>query len=292
MPSDSIRIEAFRYPDFSTPTALKQQSLFNDLNTLSFLKRYHADTASLFQGIGWLPPVTVKTIKKAEPNYDVSRRLNSISQILTNDRIRYAAGPEGLVNALLMVPGVSMYDGDITLLGPRNNLQGHVGRPLVVIDGAPMPQSTETKGSSGALFWLTTLNPADIDFIEVLRGGEAAQFGSRGADGVVSINTKRGPDRMGYSKNFRLFTPVTYHVCPKFEMPDYSNKEIKISSTPDPRTSIYWNGNVVTDLNGEADINFYTGDDLTNYVITVTGLTKNGDMVYKRVLIANKGKSR
>ena len=75
-------------------------------------------------------------------------------------------------------------------------------------------------------------------------------------------------------------------------MPDYSDKEIKNSSFPDSRTTIYWNGNITTDANGEADISFYTADNATNYTITVTGLTKNGDLVYKRVIIGNAGKSR
>ncbi|HEV8505660.1 MAG TPA: TonB-dependent receptor plug domain-containing protein [Chitinophagaceae bacterium] len=288
MPSDSIKIESFHYPDLSTSVALKQQSLFNSFNALSSLKRYHVDTTSFFQGVGWLTPVTVTAIKKVEPNYDVSRRLNSISQIVTSDKIRYAVGPEGIMNLLRMVPGVTVYDNDFVIFGPSHDFAGHVARPLLVVDGIPMPDRV------GALGYLTeAVNPADIDFIEILRGGEAAQFGSRGAGGVISVNTKHGPDRTDYLKsNLRVFAPVTYHVCPKFEMPDYSNKEIKNSSTPDTRTAIYWNGNIITNTNGEADINFYTGDNLTNYAITITGLTANGDLIYKRIVIENRGKNR
>ena len=168
-----------------------------------------------------------------------------------------------------------------------------VDPPLVVMDGIPMPSGSENRASCGVMGVLKLLNPADIDFIEVLRGGEAAQYGSRASGGVISINTKHGPDRIDYSKNnLRLFTPVTYHVCPKFEMPDYSNKEIRNNPAPDPRTTIYWNGDITTDANGEANINFYTGDNVTNYTVTITGLTANGDLVYKRVVIGNKGKGR
>ena len=143
------------------------------------------------------------------------------------------------------------------------------------------------------LDFLNSLNPADIDFIEVLRGGEAGMYGF----GVEMVLSQSIPNmaltKQTYSNsNLRVFTPVTYHVCPKFEMPDYSNKEIKNSSNPDPRTTIYWNGNITTDANGEASINFYTADNVTNYIITVTGLTENGDLVYKRVIIDNTGKSQ
>ena len=283
MPSDSVEIENFHYPNFSTPVSFKQQFLGSNLNALALLKKYHIDTTITFAGKGWLEPVTVKAIKKVEPNYDVSRRLNSISQILTSDKIRYAVDAEGLRNALLMVPGVSWYGGDFAIFGPFGN---RLDPPLVVMDGIPMP-------SGGVMGVLSLLNPADIDFIEVLRGGEAAQYGSRASGGVISINTKRGPDRIDYSKNnLRMFTPVTYHVCPAFEMPDYSNKEVKNSPAPDPRTTIYWNGGIVTDTNGEAYISFYTGDNVTNYTVIITGLTATGELVYKRVVIENKGKGR
>ena len=284
MPSDSIKIEDFHYPDFSTPVSFKQQFLGSNLNTIALLKKYHVDTTITFAGKGWLEPVTVKAIKKVQPNYDVSRRLNNISQILTSDKIKYAVDAEGVKYALLMVPGVSWYGGDFAIFGPTG---WHLERPLVVMDGTPMPSN------GGVMNFLKDLNPSDIDFIEVLRGGEAALYGSRGAGGVISINTKHGPDRTDYSKNnLRVFTPLTYHVSPKFEMPDYSNKEIRSNPAPDPRTTLYWNGNMVTDTNGETNINFYTGDNVTNYTVTITGLTANGDLVYKRVVIGNKGKGR
>ena len=75
-------------------------------------------------------------------------------------------------------------------------------------------------------------------------------------------------------------------------MPDYSNKELKSGSSPDPRTTLYWSGNIATDANGEATVSFYTADNVTNYAITVTGLTEKGDLVYKRVIFGDTTKSR
>ncbi|HYK47717.1 MAG TPA: hypothetical protein VEV83_21210, partial [Parafilimonas sp.] len=93
------------------------------------------------------------------------------------------------------------------------------------------------------------------------------------------------------NNKFPTFEPVTYHVSPRFQMPDYSVKEVKNASNPDPRTTIFWNANIVTDANGEANINFYTADKAANYTITVTGLTENGQLVYKRITISNAGKN-
>mgnify|MGYP000954005273 CR=1 FL=1 len=41
---------------------------------------------------------------------------------------------------------------------------------------------------------LYTLPPMDVKSVDILKGGSAAIYGSRGANGVIIINTKRGAD--------------------------------------------------------------------------------------------------
>jgi TonB-dependent SusC/RagA subfamily outer membrane receptor len=275
---DNIIIDTFSFPSFATPVSLKQPFLASNINTVSLLRKYRVDTAITFQGKGWLKPVVVTTIKKELPNYDESRRINSISQILTSDRFRYG-GYNAVGYAVLTVPGVTMYNGDLTIFGPGVDFQGNIGRPLLVVDGVAM--------GSASLGYLNNLSPADIDFIEVLRGAEAGIYGVRGGNGVISVNTKHGSDKIDYSKtNFKIFSPLTYHKSPPFYVPDYSNATIKNNKSPDPRTTIYWNGNIITDAKGEATVNFYTSDNATNYSVTVTGITAKGDLIYKRIFIS------
>jgi uncharacterized protein YfaS (alpha-2-macroglobulin family) len=69
-------------------------------------------------------------------------------------------------------------------------------------------------------------------------------------------------------------------------MPDYSNEVIKNSKSSDPRTTIYWNGNIITDEKGEAAVNFYTADNATNYSVIISGITAKGDLIYKRILLS------
>ncbi|MBQ6064289.1 MAG: TonB-dependent receptor [Prevotella sp.] len=67
-----------------------------------------------------------------------------------------------------------------------NSLNGN--EPLYVIDGIAV--SGQTDGNSSAL---STLNPADITSLEVLKDASAtAIYGSRASNGVVLITTKRG----------------------------------------------------------------------------------------------------
>jgi TonB-dependent starch-binding outer membrane protein SusC len=55
--------------------------------------------------------------------------------------------------------------------------------PLFVLDGSPM--QTDLSGS------LRFLNPNDIERIDILKGAAAAIYGSRGANGVVLITTRK-----------------------------------------------------------------------------------------------------
>lgn len=79
-----------------------------------------------------------------------------------------------------------------------NSLRADGNQPLYIIDG--VPYSSETIGSiatSGTAPTLTSplnsINPQDIESIEVLKDADAtAIYGSRGANGVVLITTKKG----------------------------------------------------------------------------------------------------
>lgn len=63
--------------------------------------------------------------------------------------------------------------------------------PLIVIDGVPVVDSD--RSAVNASNPLANINPADIESFEVLKDGSAtAIFGSRAANGVILITTKRG----------------------------------------------------------------------------------------------------
>jgi iron complex outermembrane receptor protein len=72
-------------------------------------------------------------------------------------------------------------------------------QPLYVIDGVPLSGGSARPGGSGGDFGsdagnpLNFINPNDIANIEILKDASAtAIYGSRGANGVVMITTKRG----------------------------------------------------------------------------------------------------
>ncbi len=277
---DSVIINNFVFPVVTTPAALKQKFIARNILMLALMQKNHADTALISPENGLLKNVTVVAVAKPVLNYDESKRINSISQILSSDNFRYG-GYGAIGYALLTVPGVSLSGGDLTIFGPSMDMRGNIGRPLLIVDGVEMGSAT--------LGYFNSLSPADIDFIEVLRGAEAGIYGMRAANGVISVNTRKGPPVMLNTKNnLRTVNPVTYHVNPPFIMPDYSIPEIKNRKLPDQRTTIYWKGNLMTDSTGHARVNFYTADKPADYIVTITGLSAKGDIVYKRFTVSRK----
>jgi len=85
-----------------------------------------------------------------------------------------------------------------------NNSINSRNEPLYVIDGFPYYNDNEASqagiiGGAPALNVLATLNPGDIESVEILKDASAtAIYGSRGANGVILITTKRG--KAGTSK--------------------------------------------------------------------------------------------
>ncbi|WP_257668772.1 SusC/RagA family TonB-linked outer membrane protein [Parapedobacter tibetensis] len=69
--------------------------------------------------------------------------------------------------------------------------------PLYIIDGVPLPSTSinnyDVGGAAGWISPFINLNAADIESVEVLKDADAtAIYGSRGANGVILITTKKG----------------------------------------------------------------------------------------------------
>ncbi|GEO10469.1 SusC/RagA family TonB-linked outer membrane protein [Segetibacter aerophilus] len=100
----------------------------------------------------------------------------------------------------------------ITIRGPGGVRTGST--PLFVVDGLPLDNSSTGGGDP-----LNFINPQDIESFDVLKDASAtAIYGSRGANGVIIITTKRGKagvstlaysTSIGYSKIARALPVLT-----------------------------------------------------------------------------------
>lgn len=67
------------------------------------------------------------------------------------------------------------------------------GRPLYVIDGVPLETGNVLNFGNSSFSEIAAINPADIETMTVLKDAAAtAQYGARGANGVIVITTKSG----------------------------------------------------------------------------------------------------
>src|ERR1700712_3744473 len=119
-----------------------------------------------------------------------------------------------VINSLAgKVPGVNVtqFSGSagagasITIRGGTSTSEGRQNQPLFVVDGIIYDNSTSVTGNTGTdglsrsnttySNRIMDVNPEDIESLSVLKGGAAAAlYGSRAADGVVIITTKKGSD--------------------------------------------------------------------------------------------------
>jgi iron complex outermembrane receptor protein len=130
-----------------------------------------------------------------------------------------------VINAIVgRSAGVQVSQGDgveggstrITIRGNNSLLQDN--QPLIVVDNVPMENTPGLTNIGRGVDWgnpLGDINPLDIEDYTVLKGGAAsALYGSRGANGVILITTKRGSKRKGigvnYSYTYKMIQPYRY----------------------------------------------------------------------------------
>ncbi|MFC5873256.1 TonB-linked outer membrane protein, SusC/RagA family [Chryseobacterium arachidis] len=81
----------------------------------------------------------------------------------------------------------------------KNSLRNDGNYPLYIVDGVPIGNEVKTFGYTAAILPtgninpLNSINPNDIESIEILKDADAtAIYGSRGANGVILVTTKKG----------------------------------------------------------------------------------------------------
>lgn len=129
----------------------------------------------------------------------------SVSQIKSEDLLA-GGGTDVAVSLSGKIAGVDVKESDgapgsgvsITVRGANSFTTS--SQPLYIVDGVPfgtdpngLPQSGANDGHNQSQNPLSMINPNDIEKIEVLKDASAtAIYGSRGANGVVIITTRKG----------------------------------------------------------------------------------------------------
>ncbi|MDL1974994.1 MAG: TonB-dependent receptor [Deltaproteobacteria bacterium] len=111
----------------------------------------------------------------------------------------FAAGLQGKAAGVQIIQsnGMAGAGSAIRIRGISSISAG--GDPLIIVDGIPINQDQNAsfgirRGANTSA--MATINPNDIESLEILKDASAAAiYGSRGANGVILITTKRGKSK-------------------------------------------------------------------------------------------------
>ena len=258
---------------FKTPNALKRKFSANDISNLKEIESFYIDT--FINGNGWLPRVTVSTSTD-------KKKINKTSGNVITKEMLHSGRINDVGDAVLESGKFHIIGGYLMSGGTSGITPSASDEPVVIMDGTQMNRS----GSDGPLLqYLKTIPVANIDHINILIGSAASIYGMRSGSGVIEIYTLSTVYNPALSNGYKMIYPEGFDVAANFDMPDYSNKQVKNSKYPDTRTEIYWNANLITNADGNININFFTADAAAVYVVTISGVTANGDKIFRTTTI-------
>ena len=218
--------------------------------------------------------------------YGAQKRLELTSSISTigQDLLNQSVGSVG--NALqgavagLNVATTSGQPGAVSNIRIRggNSITGG-NEPLYVIDGLIVyndiaSTSTGASGSDAALDPLSFLNPNDIERIEVLKDVSAtAIYGTRGANGVIIITTKKGShgkNNISYSGTFGWSKAAkTLDFLNAQQFTELYNELTPNAPLAAPTANYDWQDAALrTAFSQEHQISFTGGDEVSRYTIS------------------------
>lgn len=256
------------FPQFKTPENLKK--------TFALDKEVQQARSHLYHKYALQADSTEELNNVKVQSYKKEHSFN----VITSDMI--GEGANMISNAVLRIPGVHYVSGRLLIGGLTSvHTEEAFNEPLIVMDGVE-----QNLGSESVISFLNSLSPKSIGSIEVLTGAEAAQYGVRGGNGVILVRSAQLlGSNAGSHTGLSSVHPSGFYEARPFNMPDYSKKETLNSQKPDTRTTIYWNGDIITDKDGKATLHFFTADAPATYLITVNGISANGDKLHKTITI-------
>lgn len=188
----------FSYVGYTT-----QELVVGSQTTLTV--RMATDTRSLEEVV----VVGYGTVRKSDLTGSVSTiKADAIKEmpVVSVDQAIQSRAPGVQVTQSSAAPG-----GGISIRVRGANSINSGSEPLYVIDGFPMYPDNGALGTAGnrqASNAMATINPNEIESIEILKDASATSiYGSRGANGVVLITTKRGKEgasRVDYEGSYSI----------------------------------------------------------------------------------------
>ncbi|MBS1529605.1 MAG: carboxypeptidase regulatory-like domain-containing protein [Bacteroidetes bacterium] len=219
-----------------------------------------------------LKEVKIKAVIHKDDNYPSSSLLGPghADQVMHADEIgKYGGQLSDILNGRLIGVGFrnkALGPGGIPYLSSPPGMGGHM---LIVIDGEVTQDSS-----------INIINPQSVETVEVLRFASTSIYGMQGGNGVIIITTKQGKGLDPKDIVSKGVLPVTiqgFYKARQFYAPKYEHPD-DYASHKDLRSTVYWQPDVATDKDGNAEISFYNADGKGDYRVVVEGIDEKGNI--------------
>lgn len=142
------------------------------------------------------------------------------------------------------------------------------GNALVLLDGVAITNPNK----------IFTYDPLKIKKIDVIR--DRYVMGLSTFNGVASFSTYEGMfDGFELDPGLVAIDYSGLQMQREFYSPVYATREQFQNRIPDFRNTLYWNGDVQTDKDGKAKLQFYSSDLKGKYLVVVQGMNDTGGFV-------------
>ena len=172
--------------------------------------------------------VTAMGIMRKEKSLTYATQLVKADDLLKAPDANIVNSLEGKISGITITPSAGGAGGASKILLRGNKSILGENSPLIVIDGVPMTNNIREQKDNESIRGggsvsegadpLSMINPDDIESMNVLKGANAAAlYGSRAANGVVMITTKKGKEgkmEVTFTSNTTFDTPL---LTPKLQ---------------------------------------------------------------------------
>lgn len=266
-----------------------ETTFFPDLNLNPFItqsqRAAQAERAyKAEQDVRLLEEVTINSTKLigADSVYRNLKIYGNADATVSGERLaKLAAGKSNVLSALqgqvagMRITTDSSGNPGITIgggIGPFGPVGGST--PLLLFDGLPV-----------SIDFFGGISAEEIDHIDVLKYQGAAIYGTRGANGVIAVYSKKNPKRTNKKGDVISKKIMGYYAAKEFYSPNYETMKREDKIRPDLRTTIYWNPQVFTDTEGVAKLSFFAADTPARYRIVIEGRSWEGKLGRKEIFI-------
>ena len=266
-------------------TAIGMEDLVEQVNNRSVINVTMNESSIFLEDV----VVTALGIKKERKALGYAVQDLKSEELLKNKQTNIVNSLAGKVSGVNITQssGAAGAGATIIIRGGNSASESRDNQPLFVVDGVIYDNSTVNTGNSGTdgvtsnatsfSNRVMDINPEDIENMSILKGAAAAAlYGSRAADGIVVITTKKG-DAGSVKVNFN--TKYSYSWVGKLPelQGQYGRGYYNESGSFSDYTTSSW-GNQITGTVYDNVGSFFQGGSIYDNSISISGGTRNGSL--------------